>query len=138
MSALRSNSPAPSPAWPPATPMLAWTSSSCPSATTGAAKAARIRSAMSTPAPGVCALEQDGELVAAQPGGGVARADAAAEALGHAGQEGVPDHVAERVVDGLEVVEVDQHDHQPARADRGQRAPDPLAEQRPVGELGQL
>ena len=54
-------------------------------------------------------FQQDGELVAAQPGNRVALAHAAAEALGDGSQQLVARGVTEAVVDRLEVVDVDQH-----------------------------
>ena len=82
-------------------------------------------------------LEQDRELVAAEPGGGVGRADARRDALRHLEQHPVADGVPEAVVDGLEVVEVDeQHGHAHALAQRpGHRVADALVEQRAVGEM---
>ena len=53
-------------------------------------------------------LEEHRELVAAEPGGGVAGAQAAAQAVGHRAEELVAGAVAEAVVDELEVVEVDE------------------------------
>ena len=50
------------------------------------------------------------ELVAAQAGHGVLRAHASRSALGDRDQQPVADVVAERVVDGLEVVDVDEED----------------------------
>ncbi len=57
-------------------------------------------------------VEQDGELVTADPGHGVGRPEAVGEALGHPPQELVARGVAEGVVDRLEVVEVDEGDRQ--------------------------
>src|SRR2546423_317263 len=55
-------------------------------------------------------LEQDRELVAAQPRGGVACPQAAAQARGDRDEQLVTGGVACRVVDGLEAVEVaEQH-----------------------------
>ena len=83
-------------------------------------------------------LEQDRELVAAEPGGGVGRADACRDALSHLEQDPVADGVTEAVVDGLEVVEIDeQHGHAHAVAQRPRdRVADALVEQRPIGEVG--
>ena len=82
------------------------------------------------------ALEQDGELVAAEPGDGVRRADALEQPDRHALEEQVAGRVPELVVDELEVVEVAVE-----HADRGlgveQRAVEPVGEQHPVGEPGQ-
>ena len=58
------------------------------------------------------------------------------ERRGHGDQQRVADVVAERVVDGLEVVQVDQQ-HRDRRGRRGQRGVDPLAEQVAVGQPGQ-
>ena len=56
-------------------------------------------------------VEQEGELVPAEPRGGVAGAQAGLEPPGDGDEHGVPGVVAERVVDELEPVEVDQrHD----------------------------
>jgi hypothetical protein len=54
-------------------------------------------------------------------------------------QQPVPGAVAEAVVDHLEVVQVDEeHGHAAAVAARpGQRVPDPVVEQRPVGQVGE-
>ena len=82
-------------------------------------------------------LEQDRELVAAEPGGGVGGADARGHALRDLEQDPVAGGVTEAVVDGLEVVEVDeQHRHPDALAQRPRdRVADALVEQRPVGEM---
>ena len=59
----------------------------------------------------VAAVEQDRELVAAEPRGQVARAQAGAQPAGEGHQQLVADLVPEAVVDALEVVEVEeQHD----------------------------
>ena len=88
----------------------------------------------------VVALDQDGELVATEPGDGVAGPDRAAEPLRHPDHQLVPDRVTEGVVDHLEVVEIDEQQGQ-----RTQAAPvllqgvgHPVGEQRPVGQPGQL
>ena len=55
-------------------------------------------------------LQQDRELVAAQAGRGVGGAKRGLQPLAHLGQQQVAGHVAQGVVDGLEVVEVhEQH-----------------------------
>ena len=83
-------------------------------------------------------LQQDRELVAAEAGRGVAGADARVEPLGDLDEHLVAGSVAEAVVDGLEVVEVEEHDGEAAalapRAGRG--VADALAEQRAVGQAG--
>jgi hypothetical protein len=55
-------------------------------------------------------LQQHGELVAAEAGGGVGRAQAPLEPAGGGHQELVAGGVAEAVVDVLEVVQVDEQD----------------------------
>ena len=57
---------------------------------------------------GVDALEQDGELVAAQTRDGVGVAHGLAQAAGDADEQLVAGRVTEAVVDGLEVVDVDE------------------------------
>ena len=56
--------------------------------------------------------EQHGELVAAQAGERVARSHGVAQAAGDLLQQPVAVGVAERVVDRLEIVEVDDHEHE--------------------------
>ena len=81
-------------------------------------------------------LEQDRELVAAEAGGGVGRAQAALEPLAHLEQQLVARRVTEGVVDRLEVVEVhEQHGDRlvlPRLTLEGVR--DAVVEQRPVRE----
>ena len=55
-------------------------------------------------------LDEDRELVAAEPGHEVALADEALDPLGHRDEERVAGAVAERVVHDLEVVEVEEED----------------------------
>ena len=79
--------------------------------------------------------QQDAELVAAEPRDHVLLSEGRAQALGHLLQQAVAGVVAERVVDLLEVIEVDQH--------HGRRAADvddPLglmAEERSVRQPGE-
>ena len=83
-------------------------------------------------------LEQHGELVAAEPGGGVGRAERREQPLADLAEHLVSDGVAEAVVDRLEVVEVDEHDaHRRAllRAPR-QRVRDAIGEECAVREPG--
>ena len=85
-------------------------------------------------------LDQDRELVAAQARDGVGLAQALAQALAHEREQAVAGDVAEAVVDRLEAVEVeDHHRDQALVAPRpGERALEPVLEQRAVGEPGQL
>jgi hypothetical protein len=85
------------------------------------------------------ALEQDGELVAAEPRGGVAGREPLGQPPRADPQQLVAGGVAERVVDLAEVVEVDEHDGEPLllRAARVDGVLEPVHEQRPVGEPGQ-
>ena len=84
-------------------------------------------------------LDEHGELVAAEPRGGVGAAQRVAQPLGDADEQLVAGGVAEGVVDRLEVVEVDeQHRHGLAGAAAAQqRVVDAVAEQRAVGEVGE-
>src|ERR1700710_641382 len=70
-------------------------------------------------------------------GGGGARRAAAHEPGGAAAQQLVADRVAERVVDALEVVEVDEHHGHLARGARLERLAHLLAEQRAVRGAGE-
>ena len=85
------------------------------------------------------ALDEHGELVAAEARHGVARARGRAEAARHLQQHLVADVVPEAVVDLLEPVEVDEQQRDrcaralPAR----QRLLEPVAEERAVGEAGE-
>ena len=80
--------------------------------------------------------EQDGELVAAEPGGGLVLAEAG-EPLADALQQLVAELVAERVVHLLEVVDVEQQHDRPHVAG-GERRVDLGAEERPVRQPRQL
>ena len=84
-------------------------------------------------------VKEHHELVAAEPGHGVDLAHAGGDALGHVDQHLVADPVAERVVDVLEAVEVEeQHRERRAVALRhGQREPGPVRQQAAVGQPGQ-
>nr|WP_255600999.1 hypothetical protein [Blastococcus sp. LR1] len=83
--------------------------------------------------------QQDGELVAAEPGHGVAVPQDLGQPWGHLAQQGVAVGVAQAVVDLLEAVEVDEHDgdlgRRPGR--RGERLVEPVAQQEAVGQAGQ-
>jgi hypothetical protein len=83
---------------------------------------------------------QHDELVATEPGDGVPDPDDIAQALGHGLEEDVPAGVAEPVVDGLEVVQVQEQQHGPGLAAVGGvgHLLEPVGEQRPVGEAGEL
>ena len=80
----------------------------------------------------------DGEFVAAEARDGVGLAHAAAQPLGHDLEQLVADRMAERVVDALEVVEVEiEHRKLAAAPDAGQRLGQPLAKQQAVGQVGE-
>ena len=82
-------------------------------------------------------VDQHRELVAAEPGRHRVGREDLAEPLGHADEQLVADRVAEAVVDGLEVVEVDeQHAGRPP-VPRIDRLVDQLGEHRAVGEAGE-
>ena len=80
-------------------------------------------------------LEDDREFVAAEPGDGVGGAHAASKARGDLLQQRVADLVAERVVDRLEAVEIDEHEREARalarRVDR--RLLEPVVEKQAVG-----
>ena len=66
-------------------------------------------------------LEEEAELVAAEPRHGVARAQRGVQAVAHFHQQLVADRVAERVVDHLEAVEVEEEHGQVLVASLGAR-----------------
>ena len=84
-------------------------------------------------------LQQDGELVAAQPGHGVGRAGAGEEALRRRDQQAVALAVAQAVVHPLEVVQVHEEDRDRVRLPlrQRQRVAHAVAEQGAVGEAGE-
>jgi hypothetical protein len=82
-------------------------------------------------------VEEDGELVAAETGGGVGRPERRSHAPARRDQDVVAAGVAQRVVEDLEVVEVDEQDRErpavPAVAAL-EGLDDAVAEQDPVRE----
>ena len=84
-------------------------------------------------------LAHDQELVAAEPRHGVGRADRIVQPRRERDQQVVARRVAERVVDQLELVEVEQqHRHRPAvAAAAGERALEPVQGQRAVRQRRQ-
>ena len=85
------------------------------------------------------AAHDDHELVASQAAHRVAAAHGLGQAVGHRAQQPIPDVVAERIVDVLEAVQVDeQHRHALARL-LGflQRLSETADAQRAVGQLGE-
>ena len=87
----------------------------------------------------VDALDEERELVSAEPGRGVGAAQAGADPRRDLDEQRIAGGVAERVVDALEVVDVEE-DHRDARASLGappQPVLDLLAEERAVGEIGE-
>ena len=102
-------------------------------------RAARGSAARRRPRPGFGdVLEQHGELVAAEARGDVGAADGVVEPARELDEHLVARGVAERVVDGLEVVEVEEdHGRRACLARRaGDRVADLLGEHRPVREPG--
>ena len=81
-------------------------------------------------------LAHDDELVAAEPGDQVAGADGGAQPLGDLDEQLVTGGVAERVVDDLEVVQVEEQAGEVSAAGH-EPAGDVLRQQRAVGQLGQ-
>jgi hypothetical protein len=84
-------------------------------------------------------LEHHGELVAAEPGHGVVRRRVLQARRGGA-QDAVAGGVAQRVVDVLEAVQVEEQHGDPAScAPRPHdRARQPLGQQRAVGQVGEV
>lgn len=94
--------------------------------------------------PGAVPDDQGRELVAAQPGGGVALPDRVLESAGGLDEQFVPGLVPDRVVDGLEAVEVDEEHGRAAQggaavggATAGQGLLDAPGEQGAVGQVGE-
>jgi hypothetical protein len=84
-------------------------------------------------------VDEQRELVAAEPRGGVRRAHRRRQPPGHRRQQLVAGAVAHRVVDHLEVVQVDEEDADGAlgAARVVERVRHPLGEQHPVRQAGQ-
>ena len=81
----------------------------------------------------------DDELVAAQARDGVLFAPRRGEARRYGGQQHVADGVAERIVDVLEAVEIEEEDRElaPAAMRAGDRLSDAIGEQRTVRQAGE-
>ena len=80
----------------------------------------------------------DRELVLAEPGQGIGRVDAAAQPVGNGGEKLVSGRVAERLVDALEIVEVDaEHRQAGFRQRRFKGRLQFLAEEHPVRKIGE-
>ena len=138
-SALRSSSSAlsTSAVQPSTIPRLACAEISCPATVKGRSSSAMTRSATRvTAALSLDVVQEHGELVAAQARREVARLQRAAQAPGDGLQQLVADRMAERVVDRLEVVEVEEEDRVVAPA-RGEQLAELVEEQRAVGQAGQ-
>ena len=85
-------------------------------------------------------LAHHDELVAAEPGDGVGDPAASRMRAGERSQDDVTGSVAVGVVDDREAVDVDDQDREPgglAGGEPGQRALDPVVEERAVGQAGQ-
>ena len=94
-----------------ATPMLVAVGISASRTGTARTNARRARSAISMACSLVAhALDHDHELVAADPADQVVRAEVGPQPAGHRDEQLVADAVAERVVDELEPVEVEEQD----------------------------
>ena len=81
------------------------------------------------------AREQDCELVPAEPGHGVGAADQVDQATADLDQERIPRFMAQRVVDVLETVEVDEYDRAYRTANRV-GVGSPLTQEVPIAESG--
>ena len=118
--------------------MLAPMKTSRPAIRNGSLTAATIRSRDRGGRLDGRVVQQHRELVAAEPGRGVAGPDAAADPVGHRGQQLVAGLVAEAVVDRLEPVQVDEeHAGRLGRlAPRRQHPVEDLQEQAAVRQAG--
>jgi hypothetical protein len=86
----------------------------------------------------VAAKLHDREFVSAESRDGIVLADAFAEPVGDLLQQGVADRVTERVIDVLEVIEIEaKYRELTAALGKPQRLLELLSEQRPVGQIGQ-
>ena len=121
-----------------AMPTLRWTRTSSSPACTGVSNARQHpRGHRAGLGDGVVdARQHDRELVAAQPGDDVLRAHGMPQPAGDGDEQRVADGVAERVVDDLEVVDVDEQHAERAGAGR-ELAAQALHEQQPVRQLGE-
>ena len=121
-----------------AIPTLRWTGTSSSAACTGASKAAQHPRGHGAEFRHGCleARQHDGELVAAEAGDDVLRAHGMPQPPGDGDEQRVADGVAERVVDDLEVVHVDEHHAERAGAVR-ELAAQPLHEHQPVRQPGE-
>ena len=82
--------------------------------------------------------EQHAELVAAEAGGEIGLAQARAEAVCHRSEELVAGGMAESVVDGLEIVDIEeQHGQRTGCAAPGKRGRRVVDEPAPVGKAGE-
>jgi len=88
----------------------------------------------------VGSLDEDDELVAPEPPGGVLRPQRRGDALGDRTEEAVAGGVAVDVVDVLEPVEVHEQgrDRYMVAASPGQHLPGAFEDQRPIGEAGEV
>ena len=118
-------------------PMLAWVSTS--SAGDDERLAQRVDDSLGD-AHRRCRLidadEQDGELITSQPSGDVAGAQALADAVCDGAEQPIAGCMAEAVIDGLEVVDIDE-EHADVVPVLRQRLVDSGAEEEPVGHAGQ-
>ena len=122
--------------------MLAEVNTSRPPIENGALSASWIRNAMALACCVVAEpVQQNRELVAAQPGERVALPQARLEPARHRDQQLVADQVAEAVVDDLEAIEIEIEHREPAAAapllELVEPAPEPLDEHRAVAQPGQ-
>ena len=120
-------------------PMVVPTVTRWPSTRYGSLTTSISRCASTATSCGDFSSGQHGELIAAEPGGRIALADDAFDALRHLLQQPVADRVAQRVVDQLEVVEIDAQraDEAAGAAALRQGVGHALAEQHAVGQVGE-
>ena len=121
-------------------PMLASTSSTSPSTANGSSSACRSFARNRERAFGASDLgQEDGELVAAEAGDGVAGAQRRLQPRAELLEQQIATLVAERVVDLLEAVEIEQHHGDAAAFAAGceKRLLHPVGEEQAVREPGE-
>ena len=120
-------------------PTLAVTRISSPPLITGTLTDSKIRLAISSVSRADHVIADHDELVAAEPGRGVARPNRLRDPLGDGAQQLVARGMTERVVDVLEAIDVDEDDAglRAAPARRRQALEQAIREQRAVRQTGE-
>ncbi len=124
-----------------AMPMLGRTGSVCPATVNGSRNASEIRSAAAWPEDGLVVVEEHTELVPSEACRGVGGPHGPSQALGRVHEKLVTGGVPPRVVDDLEVVEIEEEDGRPGvlvgPAQSVDRRGHPLREEHAVRQSGE-